>query len=69
MTDTTVTTDKPIRWREPIEAVHTDGRVVPAQYQCWCNGDVAAVIIDGRHTTALPYGYVDRDWRIRNVAA
>jgi len=27
------------------------------------------VVIEGRHTTALPYGYVDRDWTIRNVAA
>jgi len=69
MTDAVTTASVPVKWREPIEAVHTDGRVVPAEYMCWCNGDVAAVVIEGRHTTALPYGYVDRDWKIRNVAA
>ncbi len=61
-----------IRWRDPIEAYHEDGTVVPAKFYCWCNGDVAAVSFDhfgqaNRHTESLPYGYVGAGWRIRNV--
>lgn len=61
-----------INWREPIEAFHEDGRVVPARYHCWGNGDVAHVSFDrfepNEMVSALPNGYVGHGWKIRNVS-
>lgn len=60
--------DKVVDWGKPLEAYHTDGRILPAWFLCHASGETADVRFDGRKENALmPSGYVGDGWRIRNA--